>query len=184
MKIPVGEFTDMLGTHELEIDSFHHTFVDGVSGAGKSTFLEDVAIQNIRAGRGIFFLDPHGTSIRRILKYIPRRFSRNVIYFNPLAKKVPGLNFFAFTKKEDRHKAVANLISILKSQAGKHGAIFDHVEPPKVPTQPPAGATARDARPIPRQVAGSLAHNRPCPCATSLSRWAQREEVRVTRDTE
>ncbi len=129
MEIPVGTYNEGLrGEKHLSLDSFHHTFVDGVSGAGKSTFLEDVAIQNIREGRGIFFLDPHGTSIRRILKYIPRKYSRNVIYFNPLAKKVPGLNFFAFTNKEDRHKAVANLISILKSQAGDAwGAETEHV---------------------------------------------------------
>lgn len=128
MKTHVGEYLDKFGNHPLGIETFNHTFVDGVSGAGKSTFTEDVIIQEIRAGNPIIFIDPHGPSARRILKNIPKHFSERVVYFNPLAKKVPGLNFFYSTSPEERHKQVANFISIIKAKAeSNYGPETEHV---------------------------------------------------------
>ena len=75
MNIPIGTYGDLLAIEKaLVIDSFNHTFVDGVSGVGKSTLLEDVAIQLIRAGKPLLYMDPHGTSARRILGHIPKRY--------------------------------------------------------------------------------------------------------------
>ena len=41
-------------------DRSRHTYVIGKTGMGKSTLLENLAIQDIQAGRGISFIDPHG----------------------------------------------------------------------------------------------------------------------------
>src|ERR1039458_790492 len=83
MNIQIGTYGDPMSLEkDLVIDSFNHTFVDGVSGVGKSTLLEDVAIQLIRAGRPLLYMDPHGTSARRILSYIPKRYGEKVIYIN------------------------------------------------------------------------------------------------------
>ena len=103
---------------DLVIDSFNHTFVDGVSGVGKSTLLEDVAIQIVRAGSPLLYMDPHGTSAHRILGYIPKRYSSRVIYINPLAKKVPGISIFCGKTKEEKELDIASLSAILKSTAG------------------------------------------------------------------
>jgi hypothetical protein len=118
VNIPIGTYNSSYGEQELVIDSFNHTFVDGVSGVGKSTLLEDVAIQNVRAGQGILFIDPHGASIRRILRHIPARYSERVIYVNPLAKKVPGISVFSGTTDEEKELDIVSLISIMKSLAG------------------------------------------------------------------
>ena len=119
MNIAIGTYGAPLSLEkELVIDSFNHTFVDGVSGVGKSTLLEDVAIQVIRAGRPLLYLDPHGTSARRILGYIPKRYSSRVVYLNPLAKKVPGISIFCGQTKEEKELDIASLSSILKSTAG------------------------------------------------------------------
>lgn len=119
MKIPIGTYGDPLSVErDLVIDSFNHTFVDGVSGVGKSTLLEDVAIQIIRAGQPLLYVDPHGTSARRILGSIPKRYSGRVIYINPLAKKVPGISIFCGTTKEEKELDIASLSGILKSTAG------------------------------------------------------------------
>jgi hypothetical protein len=96
----------------------NHTFVDGVSGVGKSTLLEDVAIQIIRAGKPLLYIDPHGTSARRILGHIPKRYSQQVVYINPLAKKVPGISIFCGKTKEEKELDIASLSSMLKSTAG------------------------------------------------------------------
>ncbi|MGA2184649.1 MAG: hypothetical protein ABSH47_16625 [Bryobacteraceae bacterium] len=80
--------------------------------------MEDVAIQIIRAGRPLLYVDPHGTSARRILSHIPKRYSERVIYINPPAKKVPGISIFCGTTKEEKELDIASLSSILKSTAG------------------------------------------------------------------
>jgi hypothetical protein len=119
MNIPIGTYGDPLSLKkELVIDSFNHTFVDGVSGVGKSTLLEDVAIQIIRAGRPLLYVDPHGTSARRILGHIPKRYGERVVYINPLAKKVPGISVFCGKTKEEKELDIASLSSMLKSTAG------------------------------------------------------------------
>ena len=119
MNIAIGTYGDQLSLEkELVIDSFNHTFVDGVSGVGKSTLLEDVAIQLIRAGRPLLYIDPHGTSVRRILNHIPKRYSERVVYINPLAKKVPGISIFCGKTKEEKELDIVSLTSILKSTAG------------------------------------------------------------------
>lgn len=119
MNIAIGTYGDQLSLEkELVIDSFNHTFVDGVSGVGKSTLLEDVAIQLIRAGRPLLYMDPHGTSARRILNHIPKRYSERVVYINPLAKKVPGISIFCGKTKEEKELDIASLSSMLKSTAG------------------------------------------------------------------
>ncbi len=119
MNIAIGTYGDPLSLEkQLVIDSFNHTFVDGVSGVGKSTLLEDVAIQIIRAGKPLLYVDPHGTSARRILGHIPKRYGERVIYINPLAKKVPGISIFCGKTKEEKELDIASLTSILKSTAG------------------------------------------------------------------
>lgn len=119
MNIPIGTYGAPLSLQrELVIDTFNHTFVDGVSGVGKSTLLEDVAIQLIRAGKPLLYLDPHGTSARRLLGYIPRRYSERVVYINPLAKKVPGISVFCGKTKEEKELDIASLTAMLKSTAG------------------------------------------------------------------
>jgi len=119
MNIPIGIYGDQFSVEKaLVIDSFNHTFVDGVSGVGKSTLLEDVAIQLIRAGQPLLYMDPHGTSARRILSHIPKRYGERVVYINPLAKKVPGISVFCGTTKEEKELDIASLSSMLKSAAG------------------------------------------------------------------
>lgn len=119
MNIPIGTYGDPLSLEKpLVIDSFNHTFVDGVSGVGKSTLLEDVAIQIIRAGKPLLYMDPHGTSARRILNHIPKRYGERVVYINPLAKKVPGISVFCGKTKEEKELDIASLSSMLKSTAG------------------------------------------------------------------
>ena len=42
------------------LDRGRHTYVIGKTGMGKSTLLENMAIQDIQNGEGMAFLDPHG----------------------------------------------------------------------------------------------------------------------------
>ncbi|HEY5868795.1 MAG TPA: hypothetical protein VI542_25085 [Candidatus Tectomicrobia bacterium] len=59
---------------------FEHVYVIGKPGMGKSTLLENLAIQDIHNGEGIAFIDPHGTSAERILAHIPPSLASRVTY--------------------------------------------------------------------------------------------------------
>ena len=48
-----------------------HAILLGRTGAGKSTELVALAADDIRAGRGLTFLDPHGDAVARLLEAVP-----------------------------------------------------------------------------------------------------------------
>ncbi len=63
-------------------DLLRHMYVVGKTGMGKSTLLEQIAIQRIRAGEGITFIDPHGESAESIVDAIPRHRTKDLVYFD------------------------------------------------------------------------------------------------------
>ena len=63
-------------------DRRRHLFVLGQTGTGKSTFLKDIIKQDILAGRGVAYIDPHGDDSAELLRSIPSWRARDVIYFN------------------------------------------------------------------------------------------------------
>lgn len=60
-----------------------HLYVIGGTGNGKTTMLFYSILQDIRSGKGIAVLDPHGDLAERILHYIPEDRIKDVIYMNP-----------------------------------------------------------------------------------------------------
>lgn len=85
-----GHSTD-IGLTASERES--HVYVVGGTGNGKTTMLEYAILQDIRSGKGIAVIDPHGDSARRLLRYIPEGRIQDVIYFNPRDYDFPvGLN--------------------------------------------------------------------------------------------
>lgn len=70
-----------------------HVFVIGGTGNGKTTMLEYGIIQDIRNGKGVAVIDPHGDLAERLLRYIPEDRIKDVVYFNPSDLGYPiGLN--------------------------------------------------------------------------------------------
>jgi hypothetical protein len=64
-------------------DRRRHLYIIGRPGAGKSRLMENLFLQDVYAGRGAAFIDPHGTSAERILDHIPSARTRDVVYFRP-----------------------------------------------------------------------------------------------------
>ena len=96
-------------------DRDRHMYIIGKTGMGKSTVLENMAIQDIRNGEGIAFLDPHGATVERLLDYIPEDRIKDVVYFAPFDLEHP----IAFNVMEDvgydkRHLVVSGLMATFK----------------------------------------------------------------------
>ena len=64
-------------------DRRRHMYLIGKTGMGKSTILENMIIDDIRAGRGVAVVDPHGDLAEKIIEYIPTERIKDVIYLNP-----------------------------------------------------------------------------------------------------
>ena len=97
------------------IDRRRHMYVIGKTGMGKSTTLENLAIQDIRNGEGLAFIDPHGGSADKLLEYVPEHRINDVVYFAPFDMDHP----IAFNVMEDvgydkRHLVVSGLMSAFK----------------------------------------------------------------------
>lgn len=70
---------------DVEIDDtrrYQHIHVIGKSGTGKSSFMENLAYQDIQAGEGVIFLDPHGHSVKKLANAIPRHRMEDVVYLD------------------------------------------------------------------------------------------------------
>ena len=70
-----------------------HVYIIGGTGNGKTTMMEYAIVQDIRNGKGVAVVDPHGDLAEKLLGYIPEDRIKDVIYFNPADLKFPiGLN--------------------------------------------------------------------------------------------
>jgi len=96
-------------------DRTKHMYIIGKTGMGKSTLLENLAIQDIRNGEAVAFIDPHGQTADRLLEYVPEHRKKDVVYFAPFDMEHP----IAFNVMEDvgydkRHLVVSGLLSAFK----------------------------------------------------------------------
>lgn len=60
-----------------------HMYVVGGTGNGKTTMLKYQIVQDIKNGKGLAVIDPHGDLAEEILGYIPTERMKDVIYINP-----------------------------------------------------------------------------------------------------
>jgi hypothetical protein len=77
-------------------------YVIGKTGMGKSTLLENMAIQDIQNGEGLAYLDPHGSTAEKLLEFVPEHRIKDVIYFAPFDMEYPvALNVLEDTAPGD-----------------------------------------------------------------------------------
>lgn len=96
-------------------DRTRHVYVIGKTGMGKSTLLENMAVQDIRNGNGFAFIDPHGKTAELLLEYIPKERIKDVIYFAPFDMENPiSFNIMEDVGYDKRHLVVSGLMSTFK----------------------------------------------------------------------
>jgi energy-coupling factor transporter ATP-binding protein EcfA2 len=96
-------------------DRTKHVYVIGKTGMGKSTLLENMAVQDIKNGEGMAFIDPHGKTADLLLEYIPAERVKDVIYFAPFDTDHPiSFNVLESVDPDKRHIVVSGLMSTFK----------------------------------------------------------------------
>lgn len=96
-------------------DRSKHIYVIGKTGMGKSTLLENMAIQDIKNGNGIAFIDPHGGTAEKLLEYVPKERVKDVLYFAPFDTDNPiAFNVMEDVGADKRHLVVNGLMSVFE----------------------------------------------------------------------
>ena len=86
-------------------DRRRHVYFVGQTGVGKTTFLQNLALQDMMNNDGFAFIDPHGDVADELLSIVPKERTEDVIYFCPSDTDYPlGLNMFEFDKDKPEQK--------------------------------------------------------------------------------
>nr|WP_245722707.1 ATP-binding protein [Micromonospora matsumotoense] len=104
-----------IGGHSVGLsvpDARYHMHVIGATGSGKTTLLVNMALDDIKAGRGTVVIDPHGDLVLDILDRLPASVANRVVLFDPDQENPPTLNPL---EGDDPDLVVDNLVSIFGS---------------------------------------------------------------------
>jgi len=97
-----------------EDDRRRHIYIIGQTGTGKTELMKHLVYQDIVAGRGLAFIDPHGDAVREVLSMVPEERVDDVIYFNPGDYQYPpGLNILEAKSEEGKHLIINSFIALL-----------------------------------------------------------------------
>lgn len=113
-------------------DRRRHMYIIGKTGTGKSEFLKDMIMQDIRNGAGLAVIDPHGDLIDDILPLIPPKRAEDVILFDPSDTARPmGFNMLEAQTEEQKHYVVSSIIGLMyklfdPNKTGIIGPRFEH----------------------------------------------------------
>ncbi len=102
-----------------KIDRRKHMYIIGKTGMGKTTLLENMAMQDIQSGEGLAFIDPHGETAFKLLDFVPKERAKDVIYFDPADTQFPvGFNVMENVDPERRHFVASGLMGVFKKIFG------------------------------------------------------------------
>ena len=112
-------------------DRQRHFYIVGQTGVGKSWLLADMALQDIKAGHGVCFIDPHDT-YESLLERIPQDRIDDVIYFDPSQTERPmGFNVMECEREDQKDFVTSSIINLMYKlydpyKTGIVGPRFEH----------------------------------------------------------
>lgn len=108
------DFKNMSTTFGIKNDDRRkHAYIIGKTGAGKTTLIANMAIDDIRKGRGVGIIDPHGDLSELILDYIPKRRMNDVIYLEPFDQnRTFYLNVLETRNNQQKDLVTSGIVSI------------------------------------------------------------------------
>lgn len=114
-------------------DRQRHMYVVGQTGTGKSTFLENLALQDMLNGNGFAFVDPHGDTAEKLLSMVPKERAEDVIYFCPSDMDYPmGVNLFEYNSPDQKDFLIQEALNMLQKlydpqHTGIMGPRYEHI---------------------------------------------------------
>ncbi len=96
-------------------DRRRHIYIIGQTGTGKSVLMTSMAWEDMKKGKGIAIIDPHGELVDSILSLVPKERIDDVVVFDPANVQRPiGLNMleYNFDRPEEKTFVINEIISI------------------------------------------------------------------------
>ncbi|TRZ49723.1 hypothetical protein D4S03_07830, partial [bacterium] len=115
-----------------EEDRMRHMYIIGRTGTGKTELLKSMIIQDMRAGKGLCFLEPHGEGIEQLMELVPPERAEDVIFFDPSDKDRPiGFNLLEVRNYDEMYQVASSIINLMYKlydphRTGMVGARFEH----------------------------------------------------------
>ena len=115
-----------------EKDRMRHSYIIGRTGTGKTELLKSMIIQDMRAGRGLCFLEPHGEGIEQLMELVPPERAEDVIFFDPTDDERPiGFNLLEVNNYDEMYQVASSIINLMYKlfdphRTGMVGARFEH----------------------------------------------------------
>ncbi|MEO6858223.1 MAG: TraM recognition domain-containing protein, partial [Solirubrobacteraceae bacterium] len=98
-----------------QADCRQHIHVLGPTGSGKSTLLMNLALEDIRAGRGVGVIDPKGDLVRALLERIPEDAASRLVLVDPTFREYPiGLNVLDCPDPDERELVCDAIVTIFR----------------------------------------------------------------------
>ena len=113
-------------------DRMKHIYIIGRTGTGKTELLKTMILQDMRAGKGLCFLEPHGDGIEELLELVPPERAEDVIIFDPSDTERPvGFNLLAVKSTEEMMQVSSAIINLMYKlydphKTGMVGPRFEH----------------------------------------------------------
>lgn len=110
-------------------DRRKHIYIIGKTGAGKSTLIANMAIDDVRKDRGVGIIDPHGDLCETVLDYIPKRRLNDVVYLEPFDSERPfSLNVLEIKNAQHRDLIASGIVAIFsKLYADSWGPRLEYI---------------------------------------------------------
>lgn len=112
-----------------QADRLMHLYAIGQTGTGKTTLLASLARQDIDAGRGVCFIDPHGDAVERLALRAQGSNRTDITYWNvPDASSPYGYNPIRHVRKDKIPLAVSGVLEAMrKLWADAWGVRMEHI---------------------------------------------------------
>lgn len=96
-----------------EEDRLRHVYIVGQTGTGKTTVLRKI-LDDIRQGKGVCVIDPHGDLFGELLGLIPKSRQEDVVVIDPTDElRSVGLNLLELDRPDERHFVTQQFTDIL-----------------------------------------------------------------------
>ena len=112
-----------------EDDRRRHLYIVGKTGMGKTTLLENMIFSDMRRGKGVAVIDPHGDLADAVLNFVPKNRTNDVVLFDPSDREFPvSFNMLECKDSAHRHLVASGVLGVFKKIfAESWGPRLEHI---------------------------------------------------------
>lgn len=112
-----------------EDDRRRHVYAIGKTGMGKTNMLENMVVSDIKAGRGLAVVDPHGDFVETVLEHVPADRVNDVIVFNPADRDFPiAFNILEKVDRDAKPLVASGVVGVFEKIYGHSwGPRLEHI---------------------------------------------------------